>query len=69
MKAEAAEFMAIEDERVAAAKRRPNGKPAWSWGWSLDSRINLYPLIKAFHEGRKIPRRVRGKWVSGSRRI
>ena len=69
MKAAAAEFMAIEDERVAAAKKHPNGKPAWSWGWSLDGRINLYPLIKAFHEGRKIPKRVRGKWVPGSRRI
>ena len=69
MKAAAAEFMAIEDARVAKAKKSSNGKAPWSWGWSLDSRINLYPLIKAFHEDRKIPKRVRGKWVPGSRRI
>ena len=69
MKAAAAEFLAIEEARVASAKTTASGKPKWSWGWSLDSRINLYPLIKAFHEGKKLPKRIRGKWVRGSRKI
>jgi len=71
MLAAAKEFMDVENARVAAAKNGADGKKKapWSWGWALDGRACHYPLIKAFLEGKKIPKRVRGKWVKGSRTI
>ena len=71
MLAVAKEFMAIEDARVAAAKKDEDGKvkAPWTWGWAMDGRACHYPLIKAFLEGKKMPKRVRGKWVKGSRTI
>ena len=66
----AKEFMDIENARVAAAKGPKGKKKApWSWGWAMNGRACHYPLIKAFLEGKKMPKRVRGKWVKGSRLI
>ena len=71
MLAVAREFMDVEDARVAAAKAGADGKKRapWTWGWAMDGRACHYPLIKAFLDGKKIPKRVRGKWVKGSREI
>ena len=67
----AKEFMDVENARVAAAKVGSDGKKhaPWTWGWAMDGRACHYPLIKAFLEGKKMPKRVRGKWVRGSRVI
>ena len=66
----AKEFMDVENARVAAAKGPKDKKKApWGWGWAMDGRACHYPLIKAFLEGKKMPKRVRGKWVKGSRVI
>lgn len=65
----AREFMAIEEARVAAAGGAKGKKKQWGWGWAMDGRACHYPLIKAFLDGKKLPKRVRGKWVKGSRVI
>ena len=71
MQAAAKEFLTIENARVADAVEAKGGKKKapWSWGWALNGRACHYPLIKAFSEGSKMPKRVRGKWVRGSREI
>lgn len=69
--------VSAETERTSDGRFRRNGPggPLWClrgsaalWEGGVLHACH-YPLIKAFSEGSKMPKRVRGKWVRGSREI